>query len=87
MFAEEHGFCEIVGSPYYMALEVLKRNFGPEIDIWSAGVVLYILLSGVPPFWAESEQGVAQAILRGIIFQRVLRVWVSRCWSVIQSFD
>ncbi|GAB4833985.1 Calcium-dependent protein kinase 13 [Ancistrocladus abbreviatus] len=60
-------FSEIVGSPYYMAPEVLKRNYGPEIDIWSAGVILYILLCGVPPFWAESEQGVAQAILHGII--------------------
>ncbi|KAF2550126.1 hypothetical protein F2Q68_00036949 [Brassica cretica] len=60
-------FSEIVGSPYYMAPEVLKRSYGPEIDIWSAGVILYILLCGVPPFWAESEQGVAQAILRGII--------------------
>ncbi|XP_058214549.1 calcium-dependent protein kinase 13 [Rhododendron vialii] len=60
-------FSEIVGSPYYMAPEVLKRNYGPEIDIWSAGVILYILLCGVPPFWAESEQGVAQAIIRGII--------------------
>ncbi|XP_059296423.1 calcium-dependent protein kinase 13-like [Lycium ferocissimum] len=50
-----------------MAPEVLKRNYGPEIDIWSAGVILYILLCGVPPFWAESEQGVAQAILRGAI--------------------
>ncbi|KAE8692893.1 Calcium-dependent protein kinase 7 [Hibiscus syriacus] len=60
-------FSEIVGSPYYMAPEVLKRNYGPEIDIWSAGVILYILLCGVPPFWAESEQGVAQAIIRGLI--------------------
>ncbi|KAK9716002.1 hypothetical protein RND81_06G205100 [Saponaria officinalis] len=60
-------FSEIVGSPYYMAPEVLKRNYGPEIDIWSAGVILYILLCGVPPFWSESEQGVAQAILRGAI--------------------
>nr|XP_043627929.1 calcium-dependent protein kinase 7-like [Erigeron canadensis] len=57
-------FNEIVGSPWYMAPEVLKRNYGPEIDVWSAGVIMYILLCGVPPFWAENEQGVAQAIIR-----------------------
>ncbi|XP_057433042.1 calcium-dependent protein kinase 17-like [Lotus japonicus] len=58
-------FKDIVGSAYYIAPEVLKRRYGPEVDIWSVGVMLYILLSGVPPFWAESEHGIFNAILKG----------------------
>lgn len=58
---------DIVGSAYYVAPEVLRRRYGKEIDIFSAGVMLYILLSGVPPFWAENEKGIFDAILQGHI--------------------
>jgi len=58
-------FTETVGSPYYIAPEVLQKHYGPEADVWTAGVILYVLLSGVPPFWADTYEGVLHNVRDG----------------------
>lgn len=44
--------------------QVLRRKYGKEADIWSCGVMLYILLSGMPPFYGDNEQQIFDSILR-----------------------
>ncbi len=56
---------EKIGTPYYIAPEVLKRNYDKKCDVWSAGVMLYILLSGYPPFNGRSTEKIMEKVLVG----------------------
>ena len=46
---------EILGTPYYIAPEVIKGKYNQACDMWSIGVITYCLIAGYPPFTAETE--------------------------------
>ena len=56
---------EKLGTPYYIAPEVLQKNYGAKCDIWSIGVITYIILSGIPPFNGASDQEIMKKVKLG----------------------
>lgn len=55
---------DVLGSPIYMPPEIIKREqYGKQVDVWSAGAVSYILLTGRPPFFGNDKEEVYKAIL------------------------
>ncbi|CAI7795819.1 unnamed protein product [Closterium sp. NIES-54] len=77
-FYKGEGMARHCGSPMYMAPEVVRwrsatqlmvkrpAKYGPEVDIWSAGVIIYALLCGFPPFYhsSHSTKEIFKAVLR-----------------------
>ena len=66
----------IVGSSYYIAPEVFLRKYNKECDLWSAGVILYMLIVGSPPFYGENDKKVFSNIKTGI-FDKNDKRWIN----------
>jgi calcium/calmodulin-dependent protein kinase I len=55
------------GTPGYVAPEVLaQKPYGKAVDVWSIGVISYILLCGYPPFYDENDANLFAQILKGV---------------------
>jgi len=52
------------GSSYYMAPETLNRSYGVEVDVWACGIIMFILLTGTPPFFGDTDDQTYRAIKR-----------------------
>ena len=66
IFEKGHQENKYVGSSYYMAPEIIKRKYDEKCDLWSIGVIMYILLTGRPPFDGNDGDEILENVKKGV---------------------
>ncbi|CAL8076091.1 unnamed protein product [Calicophoron daubneyi] len=68
----------IAGSYPYMAPEIVREEpYGKAVDMWSCGVILYILLSGFAPFWNDDHDRLIEQVKAGVV------IYPSNVWDSV----
>lgn len=63
-FNPQEGLMDVLGSPLYMAPEIIQeKKYDHRVDVWSTGVIAYILLSGRPPFKGRTKADIFNSII------------------------
>jgi calcium-dependent protein kinase len=65
LFEKNKAERKVIGSSYYIAPEVLSKNYNEKCDLWSCGVIMYILLTGKPPFGGDNDAEILSKIKTG----------------------
>ena len=55
----------VFGTPYYIAPEVLRGDYDKQCDMWSIGVILFMMMSGCPPFSGPNDHAIIESVRRG----------------------
>jgi len=63
-------FSEKIGTPYYIAPEILKQSYDEKCDVWSCGIVMHTLLCGEPPFMGANDAETLKKVALGVVLYK-----------------